>query len=102
MKTYRISNIPRQLEENDLKDLLGEHTIVDVLAPAANITGAETKKVALVSFGHSHDPLLDKRLIALPNALLTKIGLDRWDFVIDTDFLGLTPLNVPGETVSME
>lgn len=91
MKSYRISNIPVQLEEDDLRDLLGEHTIVDLLAPAANITDSETKKVALVSFGNSHDPLLNKRVIALPNALLTKIGLSRWDLVIDSDFLGLTP-----------
>lgn len=92
MKTYRILNIPYELDRDDIKEHFSTDVVIELLAPAANSTDSHTKKVALVT----SEVEIKATSVPVKSEVLKRKGLtDRryLSFVIDTTFLGLTPLN---------
>ncbi|KAA8903430.1 hypothetical protein FN846DRAFT_55272 [Sphaerosporella brunnea] len=104
MKTFRISNIPTEFTEADLKLLLGGCPDVDSLAPAANAIDAPRKQVALVSFETIPEGFETLRSIKIPKEMLRKAKIEgrRGDLKVDCDFLGLTPLNRESGEIVMD
>lgn len=106
MKTFRISNIPKELDEDDLEQLLGGGSDVDSFAPATNAIDAPRKRVASVSFGKIPEGFEQTPCpsIKIPKEMLKKAGIEgeRGDLQVDCGFLGLTPLNWEKGEIIME
>ncbi|KAL7786957.1 hypothetical protein V8C37DRAFT_391325 [Trichoderma ceciliae] len=96
--TFRISNIPRRMAENDLWEILTKLPITAQgigdrptllgysYSPTAASSFAEKYAVATVTFEHA--PALSE----LEMALKRGIGIDANQLKVDLDFLGITPL----------
>jgi hypothetical protein len=101
--TYRLSQVPGILRENDLRQLFPRETAdITVISRAPDPYPSRNSEAQTITITFQKTPSFNDSLSiaggeALLRELIPEASLKANDVIIDNHFQGLTPLNSPNE-----